>query len=184
MTRTTTPGPRLARMARSLAIALAATLLAAFVLAGAGRAADLPRPGGAVVLTISGNIAHTNAPDRAEFDLDMLREIGLRSFSTSTMWTEGISEYHGVALHDVLRRVGASGTTVTAIALNDYSAELPMAEVAAEVPILAFLRDGRPMPVRDKGPLWVLYPYDSDRAFRTENIYSRSVWQLDRLHVD
>jgi hypothetical protein len=43
--------------------------------------------------------------------------------------------------------------------------------------------DGNAMSVRDKGPLWVIYPYDSDAAYRTEVIYSRSIWQLDRLEV-
>jgi hypothetical protein len=38
------------------------------------------------------------------------------------------------------------------------------------------------MSVRDKGPLWVIYPYDSD-DYRSEVIYSRSIWQLDRLEV-
>jgi len=39
------------------------------------------------------------------------------------------------------------------------------------------------MSVREKGPLWVIYPYDSDAKFRTEVIYSRSIWQLDRLAI-
>jgi len=37
--------------------------------------------------------------------------------------------------------------------------------------------------LREKGPLWVIYPYDSDAKFRTEVIYSRSIWQLDRLAI-
>lgn len=47
--------------------------------------------------------------------------------------------------------------------------------------ILAYLLDGQPMSVRDKGPLWLVYPYDASPAFRSEVIYSRSIWQLDRI---
>jgi hypothetical protein len=49
--------------------------------------------------------------------------------------------------------------------------------------MIAFRMNGAPMSVRDKGPLWIVYPYDSDPRFQTEIIYSRSIWQLDRLEV-
>ena len=147
-------------------------------------AAALERPAGPVILTVSGNILHTNAPGAAEFDLAMLRELGGRSFRTATIWTEGVSLYEGVLLQSVLDTVGAEGDTVTATALNDYSVSFPMAEVGEKAPILAYLRDGAPMSVRDKGPLWVIYPYDDDAAYRTEQVFSRSVWQLNRLRIE
>jgi hypothetical protein len=39
------------------------------------------------------------------------------------------------------------------------------------------------MSLRDKGPLWIIYPYDSKSDFRTEVVYSRSIWQRDRLEA-
>ncbi|RYH00603.1 oxidoreductase, partial [Salipiger sp. IMCC34102] len=39
------------------------------------------------------------------------------------------------------------------------------------------------MQVRDKGPLWIVYPYDDTPEYRSEVIYSRSIWQLDRIEV-
>jgi hypothetical protein len=50
-------------------------------------------------------------------------------------------------------------------------------------PIVAFARNGAPMPLRDKGPLWIVYPYDSNPDYQSELIYSRSIWQLDRIEV-
>jgi hypothetical protein len=49
--------------------------------------------------------------------------------------------------------------------------------------IVAFEMDGKPMPRRAKGPLWIVYPFDSSAKFRTESIYARSIWQLNRLHI-
>ena len=40
------------------------------------------------------------------------------------------------------------------------------------------------MSVREKGPLWIVYPYDSNIAFQTETIYARSIWQLDRISIE
>ncbi|WP_296762669.1 hypothetical protein [Sediminimonas sp.] len=39
------------------------------------------------------------------------------------------------------------------------------------------------MTLRDKGPVWLLYPFDSAPRFRTELHYARSVWQLDRIEI-
>ena len=40
------------------------------------------------------------------------------------------------------------------------------------------------MPVSDKGPLFIVYPYDSDPALHSQKFYGRSVWQLSRLIVE
>ncbi len=50
-------------------------------------------------------------------------------------------------------------------------------------PIIAYLLNGEEMSIRDKGPLWVIYPFDSDADFRSEVVFSRSIWQLDRLEI-
>ena len=43
--------------------------------------------------------------------------------------------------------------------------------------------DGNYMPVRDKGPLFIVYPYDSDPNLRSRRFYSRSAWQVAQLIV-
>ena len=42
---------------------------------------------------------------------------------------------------------------------NDYAITLPLDDVQADAPLLAFLMDGQPMSLRDKGPVWMVYPY-------------------------
>ena len=39
------------------------------------------------------------------------------------------------------------------------------------------------MSVRDKGPLWVMYPFSDAPALKTETNYSRCIWQLNRLQA-
>jgi hypothetical protein len=39
------------------------------------------------------------------------------------------------------------------------------------------------MSVRDKGPLWLVYPYDSAAKYQSEVVFSRSIWQLNRLEI-
>ena len=49
--------------------------------------------------------------------------------------------------------------------------------------MLARLFDGKPMPVREKGPLFIIYPFDADERLRSERYYSRSAWQLRTIEV-
>jgi hypothetical protein len=79
--------------------------------------------------------------------------------------------------------VGARGTEVLATALNDYSSAIPMVDLETYDVVLATRRDGHLMPIRDKGPLFIVYPFDSDFRLRTEEYYSRAVWQVKELNV-
>ena len=69
------------------------------------------------------------------------------------------------------------------VQINDYAVEIPSDDWVEGGPIVAYLNNDEPMSVREKGPLWVVYPYDSDAAYQTEVTYSRSIWQLDRIIV-
>lgn len=146
-------------------------------------AAELAPPQDDVILTVSGAIGNTNADDTAQFDLAMLESLDSTSFDTSTIWTEGVDSFTGVPLQALIEAVGAEGTTLRATAINDYTVEIPVSDAVEGGPIVAYLMNGETMSVRDKGPLWVIYPYDDNADYRTEVVYSRSIWQLDRLEV-
>lgn len=156
-----------------------------FIAAPADASDDaLSAPTGRVILSVEGAIGHQNDGDKAVFDSAMLEELGTTSFVTSTPWFSGPVEFEGVPLQRVLDAVGASGDQITAVALNDYSAEIPIESFEREVAIIALKRDGEYMDVSDKGPLFIVYPYDSDPELDTQKYYARSVWQLSRMVVE
>jgi hypothetical protein len=108
---------------RALEISLIVWLTAlAPGIAGAG---SLPAPTGPVVLTVTGRIANTNADKTAEFDMAMLEGLPSRTTKVSTPWAEGVNAFQGPLTRAVLEAVGAQGTKLKVIALNDYSAEVP-----------------------------------------------------------
>ncbi|MEM5472097.1 oxidoreductase [Hoeflea sp. AS60] len=146
-------------------------------------AGNLDKPEGEVVLTVSGSISETNMGATAQFDRAMLDALGTVEVETSTIWTDGVHKFEGVEIATLLRALGVTSGTLRATAVNDYSIEIPVSEAAEGGPILASRRDGKEMSLRDKGPLWVIYPYDQNEDFRTEAVYSRSIWQLDRIEV-
>ncbi|SEQ03381.1 hypothetical protein SAMN05428995_102377 [Loktanella sp. DSM 29012] len=146
-------------------------------------AQDIPAPQGDVLLTITGNIQMTNVDDQLQLDRDALMALDATTFETSTIWTEGVHSFQGVSLATLMEALGVTEGTIIATAINDYAVEIPVSDAVEGGGMVAYLMDDAEMRVRDKGPLWVVYPYDSDPAYRTEVIYSRSIWQLDRLEA-
>lgn len=146
-------------------------------------AQDLAAPQGDVILTVSGQIDTKNADDTAQFDLAMLEDLDKTTFETSTIWSEGTHTFQGVSLKVLADRLGIDGTTLRATAINDYAVDIPLTDAVEGGPIVAYKMDDATMSVRDKGPLWIVYPYDSNAAYRSEVIYSRSIWQLDRIEA-
>lgn len=169
-------------MNRFLSIATAA-ILALCLTPPPLTAADLATPTGEVILTITGDIAQTNQGEAAVFDLAMLEAFDATTIETTTIWTDGVRSFTGVPLSQLLQAVGAEGRAVKATAVNDYSVEIPADGWSDEAPIVAYLHNGEEMSLRDKGPLWVIYPYDSSPDYQSEVIFSRSIWQLDRIEV-
>ncbi len=140
------------------------------------------QPQGDVLLTISGLPGPDG--DIARFDAAMLAALADDEFTTTTIWTDGPQTFVGVSLHDLMDGLGIEDGTIRAMAVNDYGIEIPLSDARDENgPIVAYLRNGEPMSLRENGPLWIVYPYDIDPAWQTEMTYSRSIWQLDRIEV-
>ncbi len=140
-------------------------------------------PVGNIILTITGPMAQTNMPDGAVFDLDMLQKIGAVTFATSTPWTEGVQDFTGVPLNQLLVHIGAQPTSLKVSAINEYQIVVPASDAVDDGPILAWEQGGKLLSVREKGPLWLIYPFDSRQEYRTDKIHARAVWQVVQIDL-
>jgi hypothetical protein len=158
--------------------------LVAAVAAGRGAAAAaLAAPTGKVLLTLRGKISVHNAGDTAAFDLAMLDALPQGRFEGETPWTKGVNVFTGPNGAAVLDAVGATGSNLRVNALNDYNADIPVSDFREHAVILATRHNGEVMSVREKGPVWVIYPMDKEPALRVETTYTRSVWQVKSIDV-
>ena len=159
----------------------ASAVLCALALSGAAAALEAPkeRP----ILTISGKIADKNAGDTARFDMKMIEALPQHTFTTSTPWFDKPVKFTGPLLADVLAAVKASGSNISAVAINDYKITIPAGDASKFKVIVARQIDDKPIPVREKGPLFVVYPFDSSAELRTSTYYERSIWQLKALDI-
>lgn len=135
------------------------------------------------VLTVSGSVAQPESGEVWTFDLAALQALPAARFDTTTIWTNGTQSFEGVPLVTLLEHVGATGSNLRAVALNDYAVSIPMADAIQGGPIIAYANNGQVMSIRDKGPLWIIYPFDDNETYKSEEYYSRSIWQLDRIEV-
>ncbi|PRY80154.1 hypothetical protein CLV80_1014 [Yoonia maritima] len=158
-------------------------LTAAVAATGSAKADELTVPENEVILTVSGDIGVMNIDHTAQFDLAMLMDIDAAIIETATIWTNGLQTFQGVPLDVLLECLEVSTGTLLATAINDYTVEIPVSDVVEGGPMIAYMLNDDFMSIRDKGPLWIVYPYDDSADYRSEVIYSRSIWQLDRIEI-
>ena len=136
-----------------------------------------------VLLTIVLPEASDGSREMLHLTLDDLKSRPRAEFATTTIWTSGEQTFSGVWMHALLHDLGISDGKVDLVALNDYRISVPVSEFQQGGALLAYERNGMPMAVRENGPLWLVYDYDSDPKYRSESFYARSVWQLDRMII-
>jgi hypothetical protein len=161
--------------------ALALGIAAAPVPSIAGE--DLPPPQTLAILTVTGAIAQTNGSGHAAFDIAGLERLGLTRLVTWTPWTEGEVEFEGVLARRLMEAVGARGTEASATALNGYEHTIPIGDFHSYDVLLAFRMNGTLMRVRDKGPIWIVYPWSDHPELDDFMTREKSIWQLKNLHV-
>lgn len=147
-------------------------------------AQEIPTPKGVPILSISGSIGNTNTGAAAILDLQTIENLPQDSFTTKTPWHEGEVRFTGVRMDRLMERLEARGTRVTVHALNDYTTTIPIEDFKRFGVLLAFQRNGKYMSVRDKGPLFIIYPFDQHRELRSQTYFGRSAWQVSRIVVE
>jgi hypothetical protein len=136
-----------------------------------------------VILSGNGNIATTNAEGRADFDRAMLEGLGVTTVTSSTPWTEGEVPFDGVLGATLLDAVGARGATIRAVAVNDYEAEIPLADFRNYRVLLAMRMAGKQLQLRDKGPIWIIFPWSDHPELDNDVTHAKSVWQVTQLVI-
>ena len=128
----------------------------------------------------------TSATNAVELSVDELRALGDTSFATATPWTKGTQNFEGITGAQIVAAMQAKGEkleakSVLAVANNDYSIVIPFEVFNQPTTLIAFAQNGAAMPVRDKGPFWIVFPYDQDSTFLSSSYQSYSIWGLERL---
>jgi hypothetical protein len=144
-------------------------------------------PGAAVegpaLLAISGAIGASNQDGQFVLDRSTFEAMKMSVVKTETPWTEGLVTFEGVPLRSLLDLAAAKGTIIHAVALNDYAVDIPIEDAANPKVIVAYRMNGQTMRVRDKGPLWLIYPLSDEPSLQTEVTHNKMIWQIKAFEI-
>jgi hypothetical protein len=139
---------------------------------------------GPVVLEVSGQIEVRNQGTLAVFDLKALKALPQKSFTTHTPWDQKPVSFSGPLLRDVLQRVRAKGQFVQAVALNGHRLKLSVSDALEHDVVVAVLKNGQSIPVRSKGPLFIVSHFDAQKEFQHKMPVERWMRQLKAIEVE
>jgi hypothetical protein len=116
--------------------------------------------------------------------LAQIEAMGSARIVTTTPWHDGRVTFEGVPMARFLAAVGAHGTTAFVQALNDFSIDIPLSDLTRFEAVLAFKTNGSYMEIADKGPLFIVFPYDDVEEVRNALFYSRSVRHIHSIAIE
>ncbi|KQA99694.1 oxidoreductase [Vibrio metoecus] len=102
---------------------------------------------------------------------------------TETPWTQGSTEFKGISAQAILAWMGVKQADLKVIALNKYWAVIPYSDIEKYNPVFAIQKNGKPMAIRDRGPVWSIYPLSSSGELNNEVLHSRMVWQISHIEI-
>lgn len=112
--------------------------------------------------------------------------LAMEQFSvfTENEFVDGLVEFTGPLARDVIALLENDGIeTLRLTAVNDYAVEIPMSDLVEFDVIFAMAQDATRLSVRDKGPIWVIYPM-SDHTELQDRVYNdRLIWQLVKVEA-
>lgn len=126
----------------------------------------------------------TNSSQDIIVELSEEELLAMDQFSvfTENEFVDGLVEFTGPLARDVIALLEtAEIETLTLTAINDYAVEIPMSDLMEFNVIFAMAQNGTRLSVRDKGPIWVIYPM-SDHVELQDRVYNdRLIWQLVKV---
>jgi|LGOV01.1.fsa_nt_gb hypothetical protein len=135
-------------------------------------------PMGNAILTL------VNAAEGASVELSEENLLAMPQFTvrTENEFVDGLVEFVGPLARDVIALLGAGEVeTLKLTAVNDYSVEIPMSDVLEYDVIFAMSQNGERLSIRDKGPIWVIYPMTDNDELQDRVYNDRLIWQLVKV---
>ena len=143
-------------------------------------AADASNEAREWILSVNGK---TSNGETFRFTRDNLLKLNAKRISTHTPWHDGVVAFDGVPARDLMTLVGATGENARIFGLDDYQVDVPLTDFARYGAIFAYAMNDRALTVEEKGPLFLVYPYDSEPQLASETYYARSIWQIARITI-
>jgi hypothetical protein len=142
----------------------------------------VPSPKGHNVLAMHGSIGSTNVGKNLEFDMKTLERMGLRSIELYEPFKKRRMTFEAIPLRTLLdvAKLNPAAANLHAVALNDYSVDLPVDVARGDGVYLATHNgDGSPISLADGGPIRIVF-LDGAAGGKVQNYW---IWSLGTVGV-
>ncbi|MBU0782214.1 MAG: hypothetical protein KKC72_19520 [Alphaproteobacteria bacterium] len=127
----------------------------------------------------------TNGDQTVTYTREALLALPQEIVVTSNDYVDDLTTFQGPSLKSVLEASAiGDDATLKMVAINDFASSVPADDAFEYQVILAVLLDGEEMSVRDKGPIWVIYPMTDNPELRDDIYNGRLVWQLKSITAE
>jgi hypothetical protein len=142
-------------------------------------------PSGEVILTLFGAIGNTHGGESVRLDLATLERFGLVRYTIVDPWRGTEETYSGVLMSTLLATLGVDEAAEVAVfvALDDYRAEIPIAELRKWPVLLATRSRGVPLAVAEGGPSRIVYPIHSNPRAAAPERRANWVWNVETIEI-
>ena len=106
------------------------------------------------------------------------------TIETSTPWDEEAITFSGPTLKALLTQNNIFEGELNLYALNRYQIQIPWEYIEDTSPIIANRMNGSPFSRRERGPLWIIFPFDADERYQSYEVSAMSIWQLISMEID
>ena len=131
-----------------------------------------------VTATQSGNV------NSFVLSIDELKALPQSKIDTSNSFVSGTNSFTGPSFATILDALDISMVDEGVFtAANDYQVTISISELIKYDAVLAMSMNGEMLSIRDKGPLWVIYPMDDHEELQDPRFNDRLIWQLVRIDL-
>jgi len=128
------------------------------------------------ILTVE---ADGNVTSYTFYDLSNMPQVDIKTMNN---YVDDVTRFSGPTLRSVLEQNGIGpDDDIELHALNDFFVVAPAKDAYDYDVILAILKNGQMMSVREQGPIWVIYPMDDHEELADDVYNARLVWQLHKI---
>ncbi|MGF1752140.1 oxidoreductase [Vibrio makurazakiensis] len=106
------------------------------------------------------------------------------AYKTHLPWFDDEATFTGISLQTLLKSQNITVPEFMIVrALNDYAITITKQDIEKYQPIIAYLKDGKPMKVREKGPYWLIYSLSDYPEIDNALYHSQMVWQISDIEL-
>lgn len=126
-------------------------------------------------------LENNRSQETIELTKDQLLAFDQVEVVTKNEFIDGEATFVGPLVRDVLELLEADVEMLRFTAINDYSIDIPVSDFDSYNVIFALSQDGEMFSIRDKGPIWVIYPMSENVELQDRMYNDRLIWQLAKV---